>query len=76
MPVVGTMPHAMVMCFKKPEDAWRAFDRDAPEDVPRIMLCDTYCDEKTESLLAAGRCDCGPARHAPGPLGGHALDHR
>ena len=56
MPVVGTMPHAMVMCFKKPEDAWRAFDRDAPADVPRIMLCDTYCDEKTESLLAAG---CG-----------------
>jgi nicotinate phosphoribosyltransferase len=56
MPVVGTMPHAMVMCFKKPEDAWRAFDRDAPAAVPRIMLCDTYCDEKTESLNAA---ECG-----------------
>jgi nicotinate phosphoribosyltransferase len=56
MPVVGTMPHAMIMCFGTPEDAWRAFDRDAPKDVPRIMLCDTYCDEKTESLRAAG---CG-----------------
>jgi nicotinate phosphoribosyltransferase len=56
MPVVGTMPHAMVMCFKNPEDAWHAFDRDAPKDVPRIMLCDTYCDEKTESLHAA---ECG-----------------
>ena len=56
MPVVGTMPHAMIMCFDKPEDAWRAFDRDAPGEVPRIMLCDTYCDEKTESLRAA---ECG-----------------
>ena len=27
-----------------------------PAAVPRIMLCDTYCDEKTESLKAAG---CG-----------------
>ena len=58
MPVVGTMPHAFVMCYKKPEDAWRAFDKSAPESVPRIMLCDTYCDEKTESLRAA---ECGAA---------------
>jgi nicotinate phosphoribosyltransferase len=56
MPVVGTMPHAFVMCYKTPEDAWRAFDRSAPESVPRIMLCDTYCDEKSESLRAA---ECG-----------------
>jgi nicotinate phosphoribosyltransferase len=58
MPVVGTMPHAFVMCYKKPEDAWRAFDRSAPASVPRIMLCDTYCDEKAESLRAA---ECGAA---------------
>jgi len=56
MPVVGTMPHAFVMCYKKPEDAWRAFDQSAPKSVPRIMLCDTYCDEKAESLRAA---ECG-----------------
>ena len=56
MPVVGTMPHAFVMCYKKPEDAWRAFDRSAPKSVPRIMLCDTWCDEKSESLRAA---ECG-----------------
>jgi len=56
MPVVGTMPHAFVMCYKKPEDAWRSFNRHAPKDVPRIMLCDTYCDEKSESLRAA---ECG-----------------
>jgi len=56
MPVVGTMPHAFVMCYDRPEDAWRAFDRSAPKSVPRIMLCDTYCDEKAESLRAA---ECG-----------------
>jgi len=56
MPVVGTMPHAFVMCYKKPEDAWRSFDKHTPEEVPRIMLCDTWCDEKTESLRAA---ECG-----------------
>jgi nicotinate phosphoribosyltransferase len=58
MPVVGTMPHAFVMCYKKPEDAWLAFDRSAPKSVPRIMLADTYCDEKSESLRAA---ECGAA---------------
>jgi nicotinate phosphoribosyltransferase len=56
MPVVGTMPHAFVMCYEKAEDAWRSFDKHAPHDVPRIMLCDTYCDEKSESLRAA---ECG-----------------
>ncbi len=58
MPVVGTMPHAFVMCYPTPEDAWRSFGRNAPADVPRIMLCDTYCDEKSESLRAA---ECGAA---------------
>jgi nicotinate phosphoribosyltransferase len=56
IPVVGTMPHAFVMCYEKPEDAWRSFDKHAPQDVPRIMLCDTYCDEKSESIRAA---ECG-----------------
>lgn len=56
MPIVGTMPHAFVMCYEKPEDAWRSFDKHAPKEVPRIMLCDTYCDEKSESLRAA---ECG-----------------
>ena len=56
IPVVGTMPHTFVMCYEKPEDAWRSFDNHAQKDVPRIMLCDTYCDEKSESLRAAG---CG-----------------
>ena len=53
IPVVGTMPHAFVMCYDKPEEAWRSFDKHAPKEVPRIMLSDTYCDEKSESLRAA-----------------------
>lgn len=53
IPVVGTMPHAFVMCYDRPEDAWRSFDKHAPKEVPRIMLSDTYCDEKSESLRAA-----------------------
>ncbi|MDO9036208.1 MAG: nicotinate phosphoribosyltransferase [Methanoregula sp.] len=53
IPLVGTMPHAFVMCYNNPEEAWRSFDRHAPKEVPRIMLSDTYCDEKSESLRAA-----------------------
>jgi nicotinate phosphoribosyltransferase len=53
MPVVGTMPHAFIMCYDNPDAAWRSFDCYAPEEVPRIMLSDTFCDEKRESLKAA-----------------------
>jgi len=53
IPLSGTMPHAYVMCFKNPVDAWTAFEKRAPSEVPRVMLCDTFCDEKHESLAAA-----------------------
>ena len=53
IPVVGTMPHSFIICHSSSEQAFRAFDRFAPADVPRIMLCDTHCDEKKESLIAA-----------------------
>jgi nicotinate phosphoribosyltransferase len=51
----GTMPHALVICFGKgnQEDAWRSFDEAVAEDVPRVMLCDTYSDEVDEVLRAA-----------------------
>ena len=52
-PLVGTMPHSFVMCYSSPEEAFQAFDRHAPGDVPRIFLCDTFCDEKQESLAGA-----------------------
>jgi nicotinate phosphoribosyltransferase len=55
IPLAGTMPHAFVMCYPSPGEAFLAFDRLSPPEVPRIMLCDTYCDEKRESLTGA-RC--------------------
>jgi len=53
IPVAGTIPHGLIMCYGNAEDAWAAFDRTAPPDVPRVYLCDTYCDEKREVLAAA-----------------------
>ncbi len=49
----GTMPHALVIALGSQRRAWRGFDRVVDEDVPRIMLCDTYLDEKKESVDAA-----------------------
>lgn len=51
----GTMPHALLICFGNgnQEAAWAAFDEAVDEDVPRIALCDTYSDEKDETLRAA-----------------------
>ncbi len=50
----GTMPHALVISLRSQERAWKAFDEALSDDVPRIMLCDTYEDEKKESVAAAG----------------------
>jgi nicotinate phosphoribosyltransferase len=55
VPLVGTMPHSFVMCYPDIAEAFSAFDRFADPDVPRIFLCDTWCDEKRESLAGA-RC--------------------
>jgi nicotinate phosphoribosyltransferase len=49
----GTMPHALVIAFGDQESAWRAFDETVDPDVPRIAICDTYSDEKAESIRAA-----------------------
>ncbi|ADI31479.1 nicotinate phosphoribosyltransferase [Staphylothermus hellenicus] len=50
---VGTMPHALIIVFGDQVKAWKAFDEVVEEGVPRIMLVDTFCDERMESLLAA-----------------------
>jgi nicotinate phosphoribosyltransferase len=50
---VGTMPHALILVFGSQPDAWKAFDRVMPPDVPRIALCDTLSDERFEALMAA-----------------------
>ncbi len=49
----GTMPHALVISMRDQVRAWKAFDEHVDEDYPRIMLCDTYDDEKKESVAAA-----------------------
>jgi nicotinate phosphoribosyltransferase len=50
----GTMPHALMLCFGRENqaDAWQAFDDAAPLEVPRIALCDTFTDETDEVLRA------------------------
>lgn len=51
----GTMPHALMLSYGKgrQEEAWRAFNKSAPEDVPRIILADTFTDEADEAVRAA-----------------------
>ncbi|MDK6029312.1 nicotinate phosphoribosyltransferase [Ignisphaera sp. 4213-co] len=49
----GTIPHALILVFGDPVEAWKAFDNTMPENVPRIALVDTFYDERYESLLAA-----------------------
>ncbi|MEM1826395.1 MAG: nicotinate phosphoribosyltransferase, partial [Desulfurococcaceae archaeon] len=50
---VGTMPHALIILFKNQVDAWKAFHETINERVPRIMLTDTFYDERIEALMAA-----------------------
>nr|AIF15988.1 nicotinate phosphoribosyltransferase (pncB, NAPRT1) [uncultured marine thaumarchaeote KM3_72_A09] len=50
---VGTMPHSLILCFGDAVQAWKAFDQVMPKDIPRIALVDTFCDEKTEAILAS-----------------------
>jgi len=49
----GTMPHALIIAFGNQIEAWRAFDEVIEKDVPRIMLVDTFYDERIEALMAA-----------------------
>lgn len=50
---VGTMPHALIIVFGNQIEAWKAFDEVVEKDVPRIMLVDTFYDERIEALMAA-----------------------
>jgi len=54
---IGTMPHALIICFGNQLEAWKAFDEVVDENVPRILLIDTYCDEKTETITAIENLD-------------------
>lgn len=50
---VGTMPHALILTIGGQVEAWKAFDENLPEEVPRIALCDTLSDERFEAMMAA-----------------------
>jgi len=49
----GTMPHALMIAFGDQVEAWRAYDEVVEPESPRIILVDTYYDEKTEAIMAA-----------------------
>ncbi|MEM4557536.1 MAG: nicotinate phosphoribosyltransferase [Desulfurococcaceae archaeon] len=49
----GTMPHALIIVYGDQVEAWKAFDEVIEHDVPRIMLVDTFYDERIETLMAA-----------------------
>ncbi|WP_291767936.1 nicotinate phosphoribosyltransferase [Caldivirga sp. UBA161] len=57
IPASGTMPHALMIIFKAVKNdhtlAWVWFDKVVPRDVPRIVLADTFLDEREEALMAA-----------------------
>lgn len=49
----GTMPHSLILVSQDQVEAWKAFDSVVDKEVPRILLADTLCDEKMESLMAS-----------------------
>ena len=50
---VGTIPHALVLQMGDPLEAALAFDEIVESDVPRVVLIDTFQDEKFEALRVA-----------------------
>ncbi len=49
----GTMPHALILIFGDTVLAAQAFDEIVEQDVPRVILVDTFHDEAEESLRVA-----------------------
>ena len=49
----GTMPHALIVAMGDQVKAWKSFHKHMPKNIPRIVLVDTYFDEKTEAIMAA-----------------------
>ncbi len=52
----GTMPHSLIIIYTAvkgaQKEAWKAYDRVLPPEVPRIMLVDTFWDEVAETIEA------------------------
>jgi len=49
---IGTVPHTLMLIMGSNDAAFRAFDEVIEESVPRIMLIDTFSDERTAALEA------------------------
>lgn len=50
---MGTMPHALIICFGSTVDAIKAFDEVLDARVKRVALIDTFLDEKFECINVA-----------------------
>lgn len=50
---MGTMPHALIICFGATVEAVRAYDEILGPEVKRVALIDTFLDEKFECLNVA-----------------------
>lgn len=50
---MGTMPHALIICFGSTVDAVKAYDEVLGPEVKRVALIDTFLDEKFECLNVA-----------------------
>ncbi|MDR0509104.1 MAG: nicotinate phosphoribosyltransferase [Candidatus Methanoplasma sp.] len=49
---VGTVPHTLMLLMGSNDAAFKAFDRVIEKEVPRIMLIDTFSDERAAALEA------------------------
>jgi nicotinate phosphoribosyltransferase len=52
-PAMGTMPHALILCFGSTVEAVRAYDEVLEPKFRRVALIDTFLDEKFESINVA-----------------------
>jgi nicotinate phosphoribosyltransferase len=50
---MGTMPHALIICFGSTVNALKAYDEVLEPKVKRVALIDTFLDEKFECLNVA-----------------------
>ena len=49
---IGTVPHALMLLIGNNEEAFKAFDETIEPSVPRIMLIDTFSDERVAAIEA------------------------
>lgn len=77
MEPVGTMPHALILMKGDTVEAAKSFDKVLPSSVPRIVLIDTFNDEKFEAVRVAealGKKVQGVRLDTPGSRRGNFLN--